>query len=311
MKKKLERSRHWFLTLPDEPQVELEKKLSSYEYIGQQERGSESTIRNEEGYLHYHVLIDSENAIAFSTLKRKFPKAHIEVPVSKGAVYKYVTKKETATGVKICSDNFPHERYKKAQAKEAKPVERMAQIIEANPELSYYELLLRDPSLFGGVYSQTAKDLIYANKLKKQTGSSRDIEVTYIYGKTGVGKSRYIAENFNRKEVYRVTNTKHPFDGYSGQDVLVFEEFSGQFSIEEMLNWLDRYWIDLPARYENKPALYTKVFVLTNIPFGDLYRDVQKNNPEQFNALRRRFTNGIFEMIDGGELVEQTLNEVG
>lgn len=294
------RSRSWFLTLPDEPLEDLTEKLSSYSYIGQQEQGEEATIKNENGYLHFHIFIDTDNPVSFRSLKKKLPNAHIEIPQNKLAVYKYVTKTDTATGIRI-ENNFPHDRYKN-KSLSLKPIEQISQIVKDNPNLTYFDFLKEYPSLFGGYWSRTAKELIYARKLDKQTGTSRNVDVHYIYGKTGVGKSRYIAENFNRKEVYRVTNRLHPFDGYNGQDVLVFEEFTGQFAIEDMLIWLDRYWIDLPARYENKPALYTKVFILTNVPFSELYPEVQDKNPEQFQAFKRRFTAGVYEMNNDGLL---------
>ena len=50
------------------------------------------------------------------------------------------------------------------------------------------------------------------------------------------------------------------FEGYHGQEVLVFEEFSGQIPIEDMLNYLDIYPLSLPARYNDKTACYTKVY---------------------------------------------------
>lgn len=295
-----DRSRIWFLTFPDEPIEEIEAKLSGAHYLGQQERGSEETELNPDGYLHWGILVLFDNAVRFQALKKKFPKAHLEVPRSKRAVYQYVMKTETATGLKIESANFPHEKFQARKMKSGSRLVEMRDLIEANPDLTYYEFLREDPVLFGGPRAQTAKDLITAVKLSKQAGTSRDVEVCYIYGATGVGKSRFIAETFDRKDVYRITNYQHPFDGYESQDVMVFEEFTGQIPIEEMLTLLDRYWIDLPARYFNRPALYTKAYVLSNIPFFSLYPAAPSS---QLDAFRRRFTGGTFEMKPGGELI--------
>lgn len=294
------RSRTWFLTLPDEPMEEIQAKLAAYHFLGQQERGSRETELNPDGYLHWGILVEADNPIKFETLKKKFPHAHLEVPRSKRAVYQYVMKSETATGLKIESASFPHEKFQAPKTKRGSRLEEMRDLIEANPNLTYYDFLREDPALFGGPRAQTAKDLITAAKLSKQVGTSRDVKVCYIYGATGVGKSRFIAETFDRRDVYRITNYQHPFDGYDSQDVMVFEEFTGQIPIEEMLTLLDRYWIDLPARYFNRPALYTKAYVLSNIPFSSLYPDTPS---AQFDAFKRRFTGGIFEMKPGGELI--------
>ena len=48
------------------------------------------------------------------------------------------------------------------------------------------------------------------------------------------------------------------FDGYHGQDVLVFEEFSSQIPIEDMLNYLDIYPLSLPARTMTKRPVTQK-----------------------------------------------------
>ena len=53
----------------------------------------------------------------------------------------------------------------------------------------------------------------------------RDLEVTYIFGKTGSGKTRGVMDRYGYENCYRVTDYKHPFDTYDGQDVLIFEEF--------------------------------------------------------------------------------------
>lgn len=57
--------------------------------------------------------------------------------------------------------------------------------------------------------------------------SWRDLEVTYIFGKTGSGKTRSVMDKYGYSNCYRVTDYKHPFDTYDGQDVIIFEEFRG------------------------------------------------------------------------------------
>lgn len=94
----------------------------------------------------------------------------------------------------------------------------------------------------------------------------RDLTVTYLWGETGAGKTRSVMERYGYQNCYRVTDYKHPFDNYDGQDILIFEEFRGQLKIPNMLNYLDGYPLLLPCRYFNRQACYTKVFIITNIP---------------------------------------------
>ena len=117
------------------------------------------------------------------------------------------------------------------------------------------------------------------------------MEVHFITGPTGCGKTRHVMEEYGYPHVYRATDKKHPFETYTGQDVIVFEEFRNGFArIEDMLNWLDGYPIELPARYANKIAKFTKVYILTNIQFDELYPNIQRNQPATWDAFKRRIT---------------------
>jgi len=86
---------------------------------------------------------------------------------------------------------------------------------------------------------------------------------------------------------YRVTDYKHPFDTYDGQDVIIFEEFRGGLKHGDMLNYLDGYPLLLPCRYFNRQACYTKVFIITNIPPDAQYLNVDDASR---NAFFRRIT---------------------
>lgn len=113
----------------------------------------------------------------------------------------------------------------------------------------------------------------------------RDLEVTYAFGKTGSGKTRSVMEKYGYLNCYRVTDYKHPFDTYDGQDVIIFEEFRGGLKHGDMLNYLDGYPLLLPCRYFNRQACYTKVFILTNIPPDEQYANI---DPESRKAFFRR-----------------------
>ena len=121
---------------------------------------------------------------------------------------------------------------------------------------------------------------MYRDSLFKSTW--RTLEVTYIFGKTGSGKTRSVMEKFGYENCYRVTDYKHPFDTYDGQDVIIFEEFRGGLKHGDMLNYLDGYPLLLPCRYFNRQACYTKVFLITNIPPEEQYLNVDRESREAF-----------------------------
>ena len=121
---------------------------------------------------------------------------------------------------------------------------------------------------------------MYRDSLFKTTW--RTLEVTYIFGKTGSGKTRSVMEKYGYENCYRVTDYKHPFDTYDGQDVIIFEEFRGGLKHGDMLNYLDGYPLLLPCRYFNRQACFTKVFLITNIPPEEQYLNVDRESREAF-----------------------------
>ena len=73
------------------------------------------------------------------------------------------------------------------------------------------------------------------------------------------------------------------------QSVLLLDEFAGQIPFEFLLQMLDKYRLELDARYRNKWACWTQVWIVSNLPMESLpyYRHV---SPEQWRALSMRFT---------------------
>ncbi len=66
-----------------------------------------------------------------------------------------------------------------------------------------------------------------------------------------------------------------------------------------MLNYLDIYPLTLPARYTDRTACYTKVFITSNIPLEEQYRDIQRVQMETWRAFLRRITNVVEFLPDG------------
>ena len=87
-----------------------------------------------------------------------------------------------------------------------------------------------------------------------------------------------------------------PFDGYAGQDVLLFDEFRSSLPIADMLKYLDGYPLMLPCRYGDRVACYTKVYLLSNIPMEKQYPNIQLEEPETWRAFLRRFS-GVSELL--------------
>ncbi len=88
--------------------------------------------------------------------------------------------------------------------------------------------------------------------------------------------------------VYRVTDYAHPFDSYAGEEVLLLDEYSSNFKIRDLLNYLDGYPLTLPARYSNRVACYSRVYIISNLCLTKQYPEIQYESPATYAALLRR-----------------------
>lgn len=154
----------------------------------------------------------------------------------------------------------------------------MMSLIEAKPHMTRYISALRSLQAEHHIEGQVPW---------------RQLTTTYISGSAGCGKSSKIQAKYGHENVYRITDKRNPWDSYRGQPVVVFEEYRSNFGIENMLNWLDGYPIMLPCRYVNRPAQFTKVFILTNIPLQEQFVEHQENFPETWGAFLRRIDSVI------------------
>ena len=173
------------------------------------------------------------------------------------------------------------------------------EIIDESPEFAFR---VRD--------IEVLREALLSEKFRNE---NRDVFISYLYGASGTGKTRSIFENHAAKDVCRITNYRQgkgiSFDGYNGQDVLVFEEFHSQIPIEEMLNYLDIYPLSLPARYTDRTACYTKIYITSNLSLWEQYREVQEYRPETWKAFLRRIHRVMEYHADGTLTERRHLNE--
>lgn len=241
---------------------------------------------------HTHLFACFTSGVRFTTLKKHFPTAHIES--ARGSIkqnIEYLLKSGKWEDTKKSETTVPNSFLEHG----IKPQENLGK--RADLEKLYHMIV--DDGLSNAEIIRTNKDFIFRlddiNKIRtthlqdKYKGTRRlDLEVVYVYGMTGKGKTRNILDEHGDENVYRVTDYKHPFDGYTTESVLVFEEFRNSLTLKDMLNYLDIYPLLLPARYANKYACYTTVYICINWKLEKQYEHEQCDDRESYNAFLRR-----------------------
>lgn len=275
----------------------LEKGFT-HEHIIELIRGNFKTITyfcmaDEQGSMfHTHVYVVFASRVRFSMLKRYFSEAHIEK--CRGSV----------------SDNVNYIRksgkWELDESKQEKKIEGTFEEYGTQPPDSkgkrsdmsdLYQMVL-DNMTNAEILATNQDYILQIDKLDKirttilterfKETVRLDLEVVYISGATGTGKTRGVLEQNGYANVYRVTDYAHPFDSYNCQSVIAFDEFRSSLKLKEMLLYCDIYPIELPSRYSNKYACYNKIFIISNWTLEKQYSEVQREDKESWQAFLRR-----------------------
>ena len=257
------------------------------------------------GTYHTHIFLLAPSPIRFSTIKNRFPTAHIEKAYGSAKANRaYILKEghwaDTDKAETSVSGTFEEWGDLPAEKEEEAP-EMFKLIQDLRAGKSVMEIIEDNPKLAFRI--REIETLRQAILEEKYSAENRALEVTYLYGASGTGKTRGIFEMHDRKSICRITDYGSRngvrFDAYHCQDVLVLEEFHSQIPISAMLNYLDIYPLTLPARYTDRIACYTKVYITSNIPLEEQYRDIQRYQMETWRAFLRRVQNVIEYLRDG------------
>ena len=282
--------RKWLLTInnPAEKGLDhkaIQKGLNQFPSLTYYCMGDEKV----ENY-HTHIFFALERPKRFSTINKRFPESHIDRAEGTAAECRAYVQKSGKW-----ADNDKAETTIAGTFEEwgELPIERQGERTDLallyqmiKDGMSNYEIMEANPDYLVALdridrARQTVKE-------KQYRETFRPLTTTYIWGPTGTGKTRSVMEQYSYSGVYRVTDYAHPFDSYAGEEVLLLDEYSSNFKIRDLLNYLDGYPLTLPARYSNRVACFTKVYVISNLCLSKQYPNEQYNSPATFAALLRR-----------------------
>lgn len=145
----------------------------------------------------------------------------------------------------------------------------------------------------------------------KEVPVQRDVAVLVLWGPTGTGKTHRVRTAW--PDCYVVQAGPHPWDSYSGQTTICFEEFVHQdWPINAMNQYLDKWKVELTARYYNRYAEWTRVVICANSPPTTFYQEMFASAPMLVDAFRRRIT-GACRLVEaredqGGPSIEEITN---
>lgn len=114
-------------------------------------------------------------------------------------------------------------------------------------------------------------------------------EGIWYWGETGVGKSHKAFEGFHPATHYVYPNDGGWWDGYTGQEVVIFNEFRGEIQFGQMLRLVDK-WPEYVRRRAREPApfLAKTIIVTSALKPTEVYKHVC-TEMDSVDQLVRRF----------------------
>lgn len=110
----------------------------------------------------------------------------------------------------------------------------------------------------------------------------------WLYGKTGTGKSHRAFKDYSPDTHYILNLNDGGFwNGYTGQEIVVINEFRGQITFSELLDLIDTHPKNVKIKgKEQVPFLAKHIFITSALPPNEIFYNLCEN--DRMDQLMRR-----------------------
>lgn len=260
MEDKNKPSKSWVYTLNNytqQDETQLQALACSYHRYGREVGDS--------GTPHLQGIITFKQATRLTALKKIHNKIHWERCISAEASLNYVTKDQNFWEV----DN----------RKQGKRTD-IEEVIETLKKKSVRETALEHPLEYVKFHSGIEKLKSLMSQEKRKTRP----EVFWLYGPTGTGKSRHVAEK--EQDLWWSMKDLKVWEGYENQEATVFDDFRANFcTFAELLRMLDWNPYRVRVLYGSRELNSKRMYITCPYHPKDVY---QNRTDEDIGQLLRR-----------------------
>ena len=199
------------ILLTENNPFEIERKMDKQKYLNKiklqldPEYICYSEEIGEEGTFHLHAYIKTRRSVRFTTIKNIFPYAHIDACRGTSSDNRdYVFKQGKWKDSEKNTTNIVESHYELGTCppddKQGKRHDLEDLVFGIKTGMSNVEIVDYNPHLVTRMKDMDAlrTAILYDENRRKL----RHVEVTYIYGDTGSGKSRYVLDKYGFENVY-------------------------------------------------------------------------------------------------------------
>lgn len=207
-----------------------------------------------DGKHHFHQLLHYANPVSFNRIKKIYPTAHIERPRSLMNAIKYI------------QENKNGRKYNVIERGE-KPHQGVPKTVAELREIPLDEV----PPQYAKIWQS-----VRPTKIKKQNWH-KQIEVFYIYGPSGTGKST-LAKLIADDEFDELKHINNFWSPCSGDGCAIYDDWrSSHMSASEFINFIDYNCHNLNTKGGTVRNNYNKIIITTiQSPF-----EIYSNMPEE------------------------------
>lgn len=155
--------------------------------------------------------------------------------------------------------------------------------------------LMMDDQFFGVLSRNMTFAMNYYSIKRQRTAAEMQLDVQVFYGGTGTGKTRKAYEELGMDPLQTWTWTPGAgstfFDGYTGQDHVIFDEFRGQIPLGQMLRLIDIYPVNVQVKGSTVAWSPKKIIITSPVCPEDWYNTEGKDYAAA--QIRRRLSKVI------------------
>lgn len=215
------------------------------------------------GHLHIQAYLKFHKPCRISAVHKILPGVHCEIPVKgdeENISYctKVMCRKEPTFKTQVKGPFFHGECDSQGQRRDLDELSDLLHAGKSTDEIAYEQT---------AAFIRYNKGIQAAHQAltRKKAKTWRNVQVIVYWGPPGTGKTRRCWSEEPDLFAPGLSNTGLWWDGYMGESAILLDDFYGQYKMADMLRILDGHPLAIPIKGGQVNALWTKVFITSNV----------------------------------------------